>query len=209
MVKRRSRPILGSTVGHACHHASRYSGTRLKPSWKAARSCGRTKKRIMCSSSFPGGRLVKHICKVLGLARPSVLAKPARSENWHGNRTTTKANGIEWVREIRHVIADLPILGNCERVPRSGAGGRAKGRLRSTSIGSVALLAHTACRSSQVPYRRARSDGMKARTSRCGRAMSSQITSLRTYVEHLARNIDAFFLSRARRYSCESRLPYL
>ncbi|MGF6293041.1 transposase InsO family protein [Paraburkholderia youngii] len=58
-----------------------------------------------------GGRPVKQVCDVLGVARSNVAAKLARPADWRDGRTARQTDDAELVEEIRRVIADLPSWG--------------------------------------------------------------------------------------------------
>lgn len=58
-----------------------------------------------------GGRPVKLVCEVLGVARSNVTAKLARPADWRDGRTARHTNDATLVEEIRHIIADLPSWG--------------------------------------------------------------------------------------------------
>ena len=58
-----------------------------------------------------GGRPVKQVGEVLGVARSNVTAKLVRPDDWRDGRTARQTDDAELVAEIRRVIADLPNLG--------------------------------------------------------------------------------------------------
>jgi transposase InsO family protein len=58
-----------------------------------------------------GGRPVKQVCDVLGVARSNVAAKLTRPVDWQDGRTARKTDDASLVEEIRLFIADLPSYG--------------------------------------------------------------------------------------------------
>ena len=58
-----------------------------------------------------GGRPVKQVCEVLGVARSNVAAKLARPTNWQDGRAARKTDDAGLVEEIRESIAHLPSYG--------------------------------------------------------------------------------------------------
>ncbi|MGA4034867.1 IS3 family transposase [Ralstonia nicotianae] len=72
---------------------------------------GRAKKWIARSPSLPGGRPVKQVCEVLGVARSNVAAMRTRPADWRDGRTARQTDDAGLMDEIRHVIADLPSYG--------------------------------------------------------------------------------------------------
>ncbi len=58
-----------------------------------------------------GGRPVKLVCEVLGVARSNVAAKRARPGDWRDGRTARQTDDASLVDEIRRTIADLPSYG--------------------------------------------------------------------------------------------------
>ena len=58
-----------------------------------------------------GGRPVKQVCEVLGVARSNVAAKLARPADWQDGRSARNTDDASLVDEIRHAIADLPSYG--------------------------------------------------------------------------------------------------
>ncbi|MDO3529983.1 IS3 family transposase [Ralstonia pseudosolanacearum] len=72
---------------------------------------GRAKKWIARSPSLQGGRPVKQVCEVLGVARSNVAAMRTRPADWRDGRTARQTDDAGLMDEIRHVIADLPSYG--------------------------------------------------------------------------------------------------
>ncbi|WP_316902507.1 IS3 family transposase [Ralstonia edaphi] len=72
---------------------------------------GRAKKLDCALAIVAGGRPVKQVCEVLGVARSNVATKRARPADWHDGRTARQTDDAGLVDEIRHVIADLPSYG--------------------------------------------------------------------------------------------------
>jgi putative transposase len=58
-----------------------------------------------------GGRPVKRVCDVLGVARSNVTAKLARPADWRDRRRARIADDTGLVAEIRSAVADLPSYG--------------------------------------------------------------------------------------------------
>jgi putative transposase len=58
-----------------------------------------------------GGRPVKPVCDVLGVARSNVSVKLARTADWRDGRRARKTDDAGIVDEIRLLIADLPSYG--------------------------------------------------------------------------------------------------
>lgn len=58
-----------------------------------------------------GGRPVKQVCDVLGVARSNMAAKLARPADWRDGRSARKTDDASLVEEIRLAIADLPSYG--------------------------------------------------------------------------------------------------
>ncbi|MGF6507698.1 transposase InsO family protein [Paraburkholderia sp. 32] len=58
-----------------------------------------------------GGRAVKQVCDVLGVARSNVTARLARSADWQDGRSARKTDDAGLVEEIRLTVADLPSYG--------------------------------------------------------------------------------------------------
>uniref|UniRef100_A0A0S4WN14 Transposase n=1 Tax=Ralstonia solanacearum TaxID=305 RepID=A0A0S4WN14_RALSL len=58
-----------------------------------------------------GGRPVKQVCEVLGVARSNVAATRTRPADWRDGRTARQTDDAGLMDEIRHVIADLPSYG--------------------------------------------------------------------------------------------------
>ncbi len=59
-----------------------------------------------------GGRPVKQVCDVLGVARSNVTVKRARSSDWQDGRSADADETTpELVAEIQHAVADLPGYG--------------------------------------------------------------------------------------------------
>jgi len=81
-----------------------------------------------------GGRAVKQVCDVLGVARSNVSVKLARPADWQDGRSARKTDDAGLVDEIRLLIADLPSYGyrrvwgmlRCERESRHEAPVNAK-----------------------------------------------------------------------------------
>jgi transposase InsO family protein len=58
-----------------------------------------------------GGRAVKQVCDVLGVARSNVAARLARPATWRDGRSARKTDDVGLVEEIRLAVADLPSYG--------------------------------------------------------------------------------------------------
>ena len=58
-----------------------------------------------------GGRPVKQVCEVLGVARSNMTAKLARPTDWRDGRAARRTNDAGLVEEIQHIIAHLPSWG--------------------------------------------------------------------------------------------------
>lgn len=58
-----------------------------------------------------GGRPVKRVCEVLGVARSNVAEKLARSADWQDGRAARKTDDAGLVEEIRIAVAHLPSYG--------------------------------------------------------------------------------------------------
>ncbi|MDR5777036.1 MULTISPECIES: IS3 family transposase [unclassified Caballeronia] len=58
-----------------------------------------------------GGRPVKQVCDVLGVARSNVSVKLARTADWQDGRRARKTDDAGIVDEIRLLVADLPSYG--------------------------------------------------------------------------------------------------
>jgi transposase InsO family protein len=58
-----------------------------------------------------GGRPVKQVCDVLGVARSNVAEMLVRPADWQDGRTARKTDDANLVEEIRLCIADLPSYG--------------------------------------------------------------------------------------------------
>lgn len=58
-----------------------------------------------------GGRPVKRVCEVLGVARSNVAAKLARPTDWQDGRSARETDDAGLVEEIRESIAHLPSYG--------------------------------------------------------------------------------------------------
>lgn len=58
-----------------------------------------------------GGRPVKQVCDVLGVARSNVSAKRARVADWQDGRGAVQQDDTELVEEIQHAVTDLPSYG--------------------------------------------------------------------------------------------------
>ncbi|WP_250528514.1 IS3 family transposase [Caballeronia sp. GAWG2-1] len=58
-----------------------------------------------------GGRPVKQVCDVLGVARANVSVKLARTADWQDGRRARKTDDAGIVDEIRLLVADLPSYG--------------------------------------------------------------------------------------------------
>uniref|UniRef100_UPI0040539580 IS3 family transposase n=1 Tax=Niveibacterium sp. SC-1 TaxID=3135646 RepID=UPI0040539580 len=58
-----------------------------------------------------GGRPVKPVCDVLGVARSNLSAKLSRSAGWRDRRTARVTDDAGLVEEIRLAVADLPSYG--------------------------------------------------------------------------------------------------
>ncbi|MBB5429453.1 hypothetical protein HDG40_007650 [Paraburkholderia sp. JPY158] len=86
-----------------------------------------------------GGRPVKQICDVLGVARSNVAAKLARPADWRVGHTARQTDDAELVEEIRRVIAGLPSWGYRHACgAQCAASGSASARLLSMPSGSIA-----------------------------------------------------------------------
>ncbi|WP_316890985.1 IS3-like element ISRso10 family transposase [Ralstonia edaphi] len=72
---------------------------------------GRAKKLDSALAIVAGGRPVKLVCEVLGVARSNVAAKRARPGDWRDGRTARQTDDASLVDEIRRTIADLPSYG--------------------------------------------------------------------------------------------------
>ncbi|MGO4766271.1 IS3 family transposase [Cupriavidus sp. 2KB_3] len=58
-----------------------------------------------------GGRPVKRVCDVLGVARSNVAAKLARPADWRDGRSARQTNDAGLIEEIRGAVAHLPSYG--------------------------------------------------------------------------------------------------
>ena len=58
-----------------------------------------------------GGRPVKQVCEVLGVARSNMTAKLARPSDWRDGRKARQTDDAGLVEEIRRIIAHLPSWG--------------------------------------------------------------------------------------------------
>ncbi|WP_288845551.1 IS3 family transposase [uncultured Paraburkholderia sp.] len=58
-----------------------------------------------------GGRPVKQVCDVLGVARSNVTARLARPANWQDGRSARKTDDAGLVEDIRLTVTDLPSYG--------------------------------------------------------------------------------------------------
>ncbi|MPW11607.1 IS3 family transposase [Paraburkholderia sp. CNPSo 3155] len=58
-----------------------------------------------------GGRAVKQVCDVLGVARSNVAARLARPADWQDGRSARKTGDAGLVDEIRLTVTDLPSYG--------------------------------------------------------------------------------------------------
>lgn len=58
-----------------------------------------------------GGRPVKQVCDVLGVARSNVSVRRARSAGWQDRRSAVQTDDAELVAEIREAVIDLPSYG--------------------------------------------------------------------------------------------------
>ncbi len=58
-----------------------------------------------------GGRPVKQVCDVLGVARSNVADKLARPDDWRDGRTARSTDDAGLVEEIRLALAELPSYG--------------------------------------------------------------------------------------------------
>ncbi|MBB5404396.1 putative transposase [Paraburkholderia sp. JPY162] len=58
-----------------------------------------------------GGRAVKQVCDVLGVARANVAARLARPADWQDGRSARKTGDAGLVDEIRLTVTDLPSYG--------------------------------------------------------------------------------------------------
>jgi hypothetical protein len=81
-----------------------------------------------------GGRPVKRVCDVLGVARSNVSVKLARAADWRDGRSARRTDDAGLVDEVRLLVADLPSYGyrrvwgmlRCERESRREAPVNAK-----------------------------------------------------------------------------------
>jgi putative transposase len=58
-----------------------------------------------------GGRAVKQVCDVLGVARSNVAARLARPADWQDGRSARKTDDAGLAEEIRLTVTDLPSYG--------------------------------------------------------------------------------------------------
>ena len=58
-----------------------------------------------------GGRAVKQVCDVLGVARSNVAARLARPADWQDGRSARQTDDAGLVEEIRLTVTDLPSYG--------------------------------------------------------------------------------------------------
>ncbi|NIF51262.1 IS3 family transposase [Burkholderia sp. Ax-1724] len=58
-----------------------------------------------------GGRAVKRVCDVLGVARSNVAARLARPDDWQDGRSARQTDDAGLVEEIRLTVTDLPSYG--------------------------------------------------------------------------------------------------
>ncbi len=58
-----------------------------------------------------GGRAVKQVCDVLGVARSNMAARLARPADWLDGRSARKTDDAGLVEEIRQTVAELPSYG--------------------------------------------------------------------------------------------------
>ncbi|MDO3623759.1 IS3 family transposase [Ralstonia pseudosolanacearum] len=72
---------------------------------------GRAKKLDCALAIVAGGRPVKQVCEVLGVARSNVAAMRTRPADWRDGRTARQTDDAGLMDEIRHVIAGLPSYG--------------------------------------------------------------------------------------------------
>lgn len=78
---------------------------------KEAVEWGRSKNLIARSPLLPGGRPMKTVCEVLGVARSAVAVKRARSSDWRDGRRARVTNDAGLVEEIQAHVAHLPTYG--------------------------------------------------------------------------------------------------
>ncbi|MGF6961100.1 hypothetical protein QFZ97_007056 [Paraburkholderia youngii] len=72
---------------------------------------GSLKKPDCALALAAGGRPLKTVCKVLGVARSGVAAKQARSSDWQDGRSARPTDDTELVEEIQVHVAHLPTYG--------------------------------------------------------------------------------------------------
>ncbi|MDR6376094.1 hypothetical protein J2776_002794 [Paraburkholderia caledonica] len=69
-------------------------------------------KKLDCALALAaGGRPLKTVCEVLGVARSGVAAKQASSSDWQDGRSATPTDDAELVEEIQVRVAHLPTYG--------------------------------------------------------------------------------------------------
>ncbi|WP_198173324.1 IS3 family transposase [Cupriavidus sp. USMAA2-4] len=78
---------------------------------KEAVEWGRFKKPDCALALAAGGRPLKTVCEVLGVARSGVAVKQVRSSNWQDGRSARPADDTELVEEIQAHVAHLPTYG--------------------------------------------------------------------------------------------------
>ncbi|WP_155121948.1 IS3 family transposase [Burkholderia ubonensis] len=78
---------------------------------KEAVEWGRFKKPDCALTIAAGGRPLKTVCEVLGVARSAVAVKRARSSDWRDGRRARVTNDARLVEEIQAHVAHLPTYG--------------------------------------------------------------------------------------------------
>ncbi|MGC8210099.1 IS3 family transposase [Ralstonia pseudosolanacearum] len=78
---------------------------------KEAVEWGRSKNPDRALALAAGGRPMKTVCDVLGVARSAVAVKQRRSPDWQDGRCARSTNDVELVAEIQTHVVDLPTYG--------------------------------------------------------------------------------------------------
>ncbi|MGA3891807.1 IS3 family transposase [Ralstonia nicotianae] len=78
---------------------------------KEAVEWGRFKKLGCALALAAGGRPMKTVCDVLGVARSAVAVKQRRSTDWQDGRCARSTNDVELVEEIQAHVVGLPTYG--------------------------------------------------------------------------------------------------
>ncbi|MCP1121614.1 IS3 family transposase [Robbsia andropogonis] len=78
---------------------------------KEAVEYGRHKKVGCALALIAGGRAVKQVCDVLGVARSNVSVKRVRTAEWQDGRTAARGDDTPLVAEIQQSVKDLPSYG--------------------------------------------------------------------------------------------------